>query len=97
LHYFWDIAHGNPVLITEFPRPESFDHFQSFKLNPAALVDEKFEKDYVALTQNPYFRDDPRWDDVDEAIQSAFSAGTGLKFLRPYQLRALQGSRERFG
>jgi type I restriction enzyme R subunit len=89
LHYFWDIEHSNPVLITEFPRPESFDHFQSFKPNPAALVDEKFGKDYVALTQNPYFRDDPRWDDADEESQSAFSAETGLKFLRPYQLRAL--------
>jgi len=89
LHYFWDIEHGNPVLITEYPRPESFDHFHAFKPNPAALVGEKFEKDYVALTQNPYFRDDPRWDDADEGKQSAFIAETGLKFLRPYQLRAL--------
>ena len=25
LHYFWDLEQGNPVLITEFPTPESLD------------------------------------------------------------------------
>ncbi|MBU1736317.1 MAG: type I restriction enzyme HsdR N-terminal domain-containing protein, partial [Verrucomicrobia bacterium] len=27
LHYFWDLEQGNPVLITEYPNPESFGHF----------------------------------------------------------------------
>src|SRR5512136_2952186 len=44
LHYFWDLEQGNPVLITEFPKPESFEHFHAFKPNPDALVNEKVEK-----------------------------------------------------
>lgn len=87
LHYFWDLEQGNPVLITEFPTPDSLGHFHAFKPNPDALVGEKIETDYVAATQNPNYRNDPRWD--DPAQQDAFIEDTGLKFLRPYQLRAI--------
>ena len=87
LHYFWDLEQGNPVLITEFPTPDSLGHFHAFKPNPDALVGEKIETDYVAATQNPNYRNDPRWN--DPAQQDAFIEDTGLKFLRPYQLRAI--------
>ena len=42
LHYFWDLEQGNPVLITEFPTPESLDHFHAFKPNPDSLSRSKF-------------------------------------------------------
>jgi len=87
LHYFWDLEQGYPVLITEFPSPESFSHFHAFKPNPDALVSEKVERDYVAVTQNPNYRNDPRWDDAQE--RDAFIKDTELKFLRPYQLGAV--------
>ncbi len=87
LHYFWDLEQGNPVLITEFPRPESLAHFHAFKPNPDALVSEKVEADYIAVTQNPFYRNDTRWS--DETCREAFIRDAELKFLRPYQLRAV--------
>jgi len=87
LHYFWDLEQGNPTLITEFPTPDSLGHFRAFKPNPDGLVSEKVEADYIALTQNPNYRDDPRWN--DPAQREAFLKETELKFLRPYQLRAI--------
>ncbi len=66
LHYFWDLEQGNPVLITEFPTPESLGHFHAFKPSPDALVGEKIETDYVAVTQNPNYRNDPRWNDAGQ-------------------------------
>ena len=87
LHYFWDLEQGNPVLITEFPRPDSFGHFHAFKPNPDALVSEKVETDYVAVTQNPNYRNDPRWSAAGQ--RDAFIKDTELKFLRPYQLGAV--------
>src|SRR3990172_6461896 len=87
LHYFWDLEQGNPALITEFPTPDSLGHFHAFKPNPAALVGEKIETDYVAVTQNPNYRNDPRWNDDDQ--REAFIKDAELKFLRPYQLRAI--------
>ena len=87
LHYFWDLEQGNPSLITEFPTPDSLGHFRDFKPNPDGLVSEKVEADYIALTQNPNYRDDPRWN--DSAQREAFLKETELKFLRPYQRRAV--------
>src|SRR5439155_3956669 len=63
LHYFWDLEQGNPTLITEFPTAESLGHFAAFKPNPESLVNEKVENDYIAITQNPNYRSDPRWND----------------------------------
>jgi len=87
LHYFWDLEQGNPVLITEFPTSDSLRHFHAFKPNPDALVGEKLETDYVAATQNPNYRNDPRWNDPGQ--RDGFIKDSELKFLRPYQLRAV--------
>jgi len=87
LHYFWDLEQGNPVLITEFPTRDSLGHFHAFKPNPDALVVEKVETDYVAVTQNPNYRNDPRWNDAGQ--RDGFIKDAELKFLRPYQLRAV--------
>src|SRR5215813_1212589 len=87
LHYFWDLEQGNPILITEFPTAESLGHFTAFKPNPESLVNEKVENDYIAITQNPNYHTDLRWTDL--AQRDAFIKDTQLKFLRPYQLRAI--------
>ncbi len=87
LHYFWDLEQGNPALITEFPTLDSLGHFHAFKPNPDALVVEKVETDYVVITQNPGYRNDPRWNDPGQ--RDAFVKDAELKFLRPYQIRAI--------
>lgn len=66
LHYFCDLEQGNPVLITEFPTPESLGHFHAFKPNPESLVNEKVSDHYIAVTQNPIYRNDPRWNNLAE-------------------------------
>jgi type I restriction enzyme R subunit len=92
LHYFWDLEQGNPVLITQFPTPESLDHFHTFKPNPDSLVREKVETHYVAVTQNPNYARDLRWNDPAE--REGFIKEAELKFLRPYQLRAIAALQE---
>ncbi len=92
LHYFWDLEQGTPVLITEFPTPESLGHFHAFKPNPDALVNEKVETDYIAATQNPNYRNDLRW--TDAAQRDNFIKDADLKLLRPYQLRAVAALQE---
>jgi len=87
LHYFWDLEQGNPTLITELPTAESLGHFHAFKPNPDTLVNETFESDYVALTQNPNYKHDLRWNDEDQ--RKDFIKDAELKFLRPYQIRAI--------
>jgi type I restriction enzyme R subunit len=87
LHYFWDLEAGNPTIITELPTPTSLSQFHAFKPNPDVLVSEKVADDYVAITQNANYRNDPRWNNT--AQREAYIKEAELKFLRPYQLRAI--------
>ena len=87
IHYFWDLDRGNPQIITVFPTQESLKHFELFKPDPAKLADEKLTADYIALTQNPTYQKDPRWsDDKKTELVKEYD----LKFLRPYQLKAIE-------
>ncbi len=93
LSYFWDLEQGNPVLITELPTPESLDQFHSFQPNPDKLVQETIDKDYIAVTQIPNYADDPRWNNAEE--KEKYIKDMELKFLRPYQIRAVNSIQEK--
>jgi restriction endonuclease S subunit len=88
IHYFWDLEQGNPVLITELPTLESLGHFQTFQPNPVSLINQVVAADYVAVTQDPNYAADPRWQ--HDAQRDAYIKDTELKFLRPYQVRAIE-------
>jgi len=92
IHYFWDLERGNPSVISAFPALESIKHIETFKPNPKKLVEEKVEKDYVVLTQMPDYKDDPRW--ASEEKHHELINEKSLKFLRPYQLKAIGALQE---
>jgi type I restriction enzyme, R subunit len=95
LHYFWDLERGDPDIITEFPTQESLIHRLDFKPNNKRLADEEVNADYIALTQNSNFKDDPQYQ--NEETRKKYLWDQGLRILRPYQLKsihALQKSAE---
>ena len=61
LHYFWDLVRGNPTVITAFPSPESIKHKENFKPSFKSLSDEKISNDYIVLSQNPKYKEDPQY------------------------------------
>ena len=86
LHYLWDIEQGNPEIISNFPSPDSL----STTIDRKDINIEEVKDDYIALTQESNFRNDPDWDlDRDGYIQEK-----GLKFLRPYQIEAIKSIQE---
>jgi len=87
LHYFWDLERGNPHVITAFPTPTSVLGFQKSVPNPKRLVEETVADDYVALTQRPGYASEAAW--KNESERPRFLEVNGLRFLRPYQIRAI--------
>jgi type I restriction enzyme R subunit len=87
LHYFWDLERGNPYIITAFPTPESVTGYQKVSPDPKRLVDEAIDSDYIALTQRPAYAVEAGW--KNEAERPAYIQKNKLRFLRPYQLRAI--------
>ena len=92
LHHFWDLERGNPTVVIQFPTPKSLKHVEQFKPDMKRISDEKVEEDYIVLTQKPDYRSDPRW--INESGQKNLIDAEGLKFLRPYQLRAIEALQE---
>ena len=88
LHYFWDLDQGNPHVITEFPDQDSVGQYQQFTPSPERLADERVEADYIALTQRPGYTSEAAWRNEDE--RAGFIQTQRLRFLRDYQVRAVQ-------
>ena len=87
LHYFWDLERGNPYIITSFPTPTSVQGYQKSVPDPRRLVEEIVSDDYVVLTQRPSYATEAAW--KNEAERSDFIQLNSLRFLRPYQKKAI--------
>ena len=87
LHYFWDLERGNPYVITSFPTPDSVTGYQKVSPNPQRLIDEHVGDDYIVRTQRPNYQSDAAWQ--NEAERGGFIQYNKLRFLRPYQLKAI--------
>ncbi len=87
LHYFWDLERGNPYIITSFPTPESVTGYQKTVPDASRLVAELVADYYAVLTQRPGYAAEAAW--KSEAERPGFIDANGLRFLRPYQLKAI--------
>lgn len=88
LHYFWDLAHGNPHVISDFPAPDSIKGYSKFNPDPARLVAEAVPLDFIARTQMPGYDSEAGW--KDETRRDEFIQKSKLRFMRQYQQRAAQ-------
>jgi len=87
LHYFWDLERGNPYIITTFPTPDSVTGYKKVTPNPQRLIAEHVGDDYIVLTQRPNYQSEAAW--RNEAERSGYIQANKLRFLRPYQLKAI--------
>jgi len=87
LHYFWDLERGNPYVITSFPTPDSVIGYQKVVPNPQRLIDEPIGDEYIVLTQRPSYASEATW--KNEAERPGYVQANKLRFLRPYQLKAI--------
>ncbi len=87
LHYLWDLERGSPALISGFPTQASLKTYSTVLPQRERLITERAGADYIALTQMPNYADQAGW--KNEAERGAFCEANRLRFLRPYQLRAL--------
>lgn len=92
LHYFWDLQRGNPNIISKFPKPETVIGYTDFKPNAENLIIETVNEDYIVKTQKPDYERDPRY--IDELQRPAFIEENKLRFLRKYQVRAIERIQE---
>lgn len=95
LHYFWDLERGNPYVITTFPTPASITGYQKSTPDPKRLIEEAVADDYVVLTQRPGYASEAAWKNEDE--RARFIETNSLRFLRPYQKKAIYAIQQAVG
>ncbi|MEP6467506.1 MAG: DEAD/DEAH box helicase family protein, partial [Parafilimonas sp.] len=88
LHYFWDLERGNPYVITTFPKPDSVAGYKQTQPDPTRLIDEPIGKDFIVLTQKPSYLTDVGY--KNETERADYITTNKLRFLRPYQIKAIQ-------
>ena len=88
LHYFWDLKRGSPYIITSFPTPESVLGYRRVEPDPQRLVSEQIDDDYIVLTQRPGYASDAAFRNEEE--RPGYVRANNLRFLRPYQMRAVR-------
>jgi type I restriction enzyme R subunit len=87
LHYFWDLERGDPYIITSFPTQDSVSSYHRITPNPQRIVDEAVTEDYIVLTQRPTYASEASW--KNEGERPDYIRTNKLRFLRPYQLKAI--------
>lgn len=94
-HYFWDLQRANPHLVSAFPSPASLQGYSTFQPVPEKLATEPLGEDYIVLTQRPGYAGEAAWKNLAE--RAAFIDKNRLRFLRPYQIRAVQALQKAAG
>lgn len=89
VHYFWDTTSGNPKPIYKFPSPDAIGAIKNWNPDRSSLVKEVVGADYIVNVQMPDFAERPEWNGSIEASKD-FIWSNGLRFLRHYQLKAIQ-------
>lgn len=88
-HYLWDLKKGNPKTILKFPSASEIGAIKTWNPDRSALVQEIVEEDYIVTIQMPDYAQRPGWKGTVNHSKD-FIWTNGLKFLRQYQLKAIQ-------
>ena len=62
--------------------------YQKVSPNPQRLIEELVNDDYIVLTQRPNYKSEAAW--RNEAERPSYIRTNNLRFLRPYQLKAVR-------
>ena len=87
-HYLWDLAQGNPEIITKLPAQADFIQQSTKKRDIKELASEAISPEYIAATQKANFTDDPNYKNAQ--TRAEYLRNNELRLLRPYQIKAIK-------
>ncbi len=96
VHFLWNLEKGNPKPIFKFPSPSEIGAIKEWNPDRTSLSNEKIKDDFIAIVQMPDYAERPEW--KGNPIKSKdFVWNNGLRFLRHYQLKAIQKLQQAVG
>ncbi len=89
VHYLWNLKRGNPKPIFKFPSAQEIGAIKNWNPDREALFKEVVDVDYIVQVQMADYALKPGWNGTVNKSKD-FIWTNGLKFLRQYQLMAIQ-------
>ena len=89
VHYLWNLKKGNPKPVYKFPSPNEIGAIKEWNPDRNALATETVDIDYIVTVQMPDYAQRPGWNGTIDTSKD-FIWTNALRFLRPYQLKAIQ-------
>ncbi|KRG28678.1 restriction endonuclease subunit R [Salegentibacter mishustinae] len=93
IHFLWDLKKGNPKPIYQFPSADEIGAIKEWKPDRKALAQERISEDYIAKVQMPDYAQRPEWKGSVKDSKD-FIWTNGLRFLRKYQIKAVEKLQE---
>ena len=89
VHFLWNLEKGNPKPIYQFPSPSEIGAIKEWNPDRNSLASEVIKDDFIAVVQMPDYTERPEWNGSIKKSKD-FIWNNGLRFLRKYQLKAIQ-------
>lgn len=89
IHYLWNITKGNPNPILKFPSPGEIGAIRKWNPDRDDLAKEPIIEDYIVQIQMTDYLERPGWNGSIDSSKE-FIRSNSLKFLRRYQINAIQ-------
>ena len=86
--YQWDLQKGNPQVISRFPAPEALGALIEWNPDKDKMINEVVDDGYIAISQMSNYRQRPEYN--DPKTRESFIEQNALRFLRPYQIEAIE-------
>ena len=93
IHYLWDLKKGNPKPIYKFPSPNEIGAIKQWNPDRKSLVEENISEEYIVTVQMPDYNERPEWNGNVKSSKD-FIWSNGLRFLREYQVKAIEKLQE---
>lgn len=90
LHYFWNLAKGNPEVITVFPTYESLVESKALNGSTKTIINADVDKYYIALSQEPGLENTAAWRSGNDEVITEYCLSRNLRIMRYYQLEAVK-------
>jgi type I restriction enzyme R subunit len=82
IHYYWDLAQGNPTRVSHLLSLEQLGEASVWNPDPQKLVEVKLDENYIAVSQ------DAGWLNYLPAQRETIRLDQNIKLLRDYQVAA---------
>ena len=91
IHYYWDLAQGNPTRVSHLLSLEQLGEASKWSPDPQKLVEVKLDENYIAVSQ------DANWLNYPAAQRDTVRLDQNIKLLRDYQVAAAAALQKSYG